>query len=894
MPADAHSWERLMEVFSRALELPPGLKRDAFLAQFLDDDPALLAEARAMLRAHEDAHPLEIERKLLNRSDTGDLSGELIGSYRLIRLIARGGMSEVYEAEREGAPFQQQVALKLLRPGLADLEARVRFGQERQILARLIHPLIVPLLDGDVTRDGRPYLVMQRVEGDTITTYCSSRNSSLEVRLRLLRDVASAVEHAHRNLIVHRDLKPSNILVTSDGQIRLLDFGVAKLLDAERDEATPVTRSDVRIMTIDYAAPEQVRGEPITTATDVYGLGAVLYELLAGERPFAAAGGARISLERAILEVEPESPSLVAARKQLPFSARLKGDLDIIVHKAMAKDPGQRFASAEEFARDLERYLAGEPVTARKPSVSYRLGKLVRRNRFAALAAFTSILLLLGLAATIILQSRRVARERDIARLEQQRANQVVALLVGLFETANPEKIPVGSDMTVGEFLDRVEGAIVANRYADPAVQAELRRTIGNVYQARSQYAQARLHFEAALDQSRRLHGERHTTTAAALHDLARLTVITGPQDAALKLVRQSLDVQRALHGENHETVAQNMQDLAGLLKAPDQKRELLERALAIRRGLTPTPTQGIASNLNALGLFAWDAGDAARARSFFEQSLEIGERLLPAGHPFTFTVMGNLAVCYQRFRQFEKAEELYRTLIDQRRRIVGEESHGLGTAYGNLGTLLTRQGKHPEAEDAFRKALAILEKSLGPAHREVANAKRNLGAIRVLRRDPLGGLPLLHEAAETLRKTQGEIPGYWFMVGQGAVARACAGRVAEAERQLRTVVDELAKVTGPSPLNDARVHLGFVLLGTAKAAEAEGLFRQALEARRQGSPVDEESVAEAESGLAAALDRLGQPEGRDLLRRSLPKFRAWGLANPYFVSLAAQTRPER
>jgi tetratricopeptide (TPR) repeat protein len=439
-----------------------------------------------------------------------------------------------------------------------------------------------------------------------------------------------------------------------------------------------------------------------------------------------------------------------------------------------------------------------------------------------------------------------------------------------------------------------VESVVVANRDIDPAVQAQLRRTLGNVYQARSQYGQARRHLEAALDQSRRLHGEMHTSTSAALHDLARLTISTGPPDAALKLIQQSLDLHRALHGEKHESVAQNMQDLSEVIEAVAEKRELLEKALAIRRSLTSTPTQGIASNLNALGVAAYHSGDLARARTYFEESLTIIQRVLPPGHPFSFTVMNNLAICYQRFGQFDEAERLYRTLIAERRRIVGEESHGAGTAFGNLGTLLTRQGKHSEAEDAFRKALAILEKSLGPAHREVANARRNLGMIRVLRRDPQSGMVMLRQAAESLRKSHGELPAYWYMLGQEAVAKANTGRAAEAERQLRTVVGELAKVTGASQINDSRVQLGFVLLQTGNPAEAEDVFRQALAARNQRSPVDEESVAEAESGLGAALDRQGKPEGRELLRRSLLKFRAWGLANPYFITLASQSRSLR
>lgn len=892
MPTDAQSWERLLEAFSEAVELPPGPERDALLAWRLDTDPALLSEAIAMLRTHDEADPPDIERKLLHLTEVCDLSGTVVGSYRLVRLIARGGMGEVYEAEREGAPFRQQVALKLLRLGVADMEARVRFRQERQILARLIHPLIVPLLDGGVTPTGQPWLVMQHVEGQAITEYCASHNSSLEERLRLACDVGRAIEYAHRNLIVHRDLKPSNIVVSADGQARLLDFGVAKMLDSEVRGA-PVTRSEVRIMTIDYAAPEQLRGEPITTATDVYGLGALLYELLAGERAFLAARLTHGSLEREILEVEPERPSLVAARKGLAFSASLKGDLDTIVLKAMAKEPGQRFASAEEFVRDLERYLAGQPVTARKPSLSYRVSKFVRRNRLATAATISSVVLLLGLASSIILQSQRVSRERDVARIEQQRANQVVSLLVDLFATANPEKTPGGSDMSIGEFLNRVEGAITSNRDIDRAVQAQLRRTLGNVHQARGEYPQARRHLEAALEHSRILHGEKHAETAAALHDIARLTITTGPPDAALKLIRQSLEVHRALHGEKHETVAQNMEDLSRVLNAADEKWELLEKALAIRRSLTTTPTQGMASNLNALGFLAWESRDATRARGYFEESLAIAGQVFPPGHPFRFMVMGNLAVCYQRFRQYGQAERLYRTLIAERARIVGPESHGIGTVYGNLGTLLAHQGKHSEAEGAFRRALTILENSLGPVHHEVANAKRNLGAIRVLRRDPEGGRRMLHEAAEIFRRNRGEVPGYWFMVSQEAVARACSGRGAEAERQLRDVVGELARATGPSAVDTSRVHLGYVLLQRGKAAEAEALFRLALEARNRTSPLDEESVAEAESGLGAALILQGKAEGREILHRSLPKFRAWGLANPYFVALASGNRSD-
>ncbi|MBL8232787.1 MAG: serine/threonine protein kinase [Bryobacterales bacterium] len=894
MPADAQSWERLMDVFANALEIGAGPDREAFLEQHLGDDPVLMAEASAMLRAHEDEAPLEIEKKLLQRAGEQDLSGSLVGSYRLIRLIARGGMGEVYAAEREGAPFRQQVALKLLRHGLADMDARVRFRQERQILARLIHPMIVPLLDGGVTADGRPYLVMQHVEGVAITDYCRERKSTIEDRLRLIRDVARAVEHAHRNLVVHRDLKPSNILATADGQARLLDFGVAKMLDPGEDPA-PVTRTDVRIMTIDYAAPEQVRGEAITTATDIYGLGILLYELLAGKRPFGD-GGTRTAMEHAILDLDPDRPSTVAARVSRLEGRRLRGDLDGIVLKAMAKEPARRYASAEEFARDIERYLAGEPVLAQRPSFTYRLSKFARRNRLASAAILTSVLLLAGSAATVLVQSRRVARERDTARLEQTRANQVVSLLVDLFSTANAEVTPGGRDLTVGQFLNKVESSVVESREADPAVRAQLRHTLGNVYLSRGQYPQAMPHLEAALAEYRRLHGDRDSRTATALHDVGRVLMQTGPRERAAQVMRQSLALQRALNGENHESVAQNMQDLSTQIADQAEARKLLEQSLAIRRSLTNGPTRGLAANLNALGMVSHQQGDMAGAQAYFEESLRNLEASVPSGHPAKQAVLSNLAMIYMRFGDYAKSEQMARTLLVERARTSGEEGHAVGTAWGNLGTILARQGKHAEAEDAFRKSVAILNKVFGPAKSEAANALRNLGMIRVLRGVPREGQQFLGQAAEGYRSTYGEIQGYWFIVGQQAVAKACSGQTVQAELQLQKVVSEIGKAKDKTAavLTDASVFHAFTLIQNRKPALAETPFRDAVMSRNQRKPVDADSVAAAEAGLGAALAMQGKAEGRDLLRRSLPKFRAWGLAPPCFVEAASKALQDR
>jgi serine/threonine protein kinase len=424
-------WQRVEELFRTSIDRPAD-ERDAYLTRACDGDEDLRREVLSLLERDtaEDfiRGPIANAALAFTAKAKVDLTGERIGHYRVKRLIGRGGMGDVYEAERDDEQFRQQVAIKIIKRGMDTEFVRDRFLRERQILATLDHPHIARLFDGGATEDGRPYFVMEFVDGEPITDYCRRRELPLDEKLKLFRDVCSAVQHAHQKLVVHRDLKPSNILVTADGTPKLLDFGIAKLLAPDPGEAVTRTETAVRLMTPDYASPEQVRGGAITTATDVYSLGVTLYELLTGRRPYQFETYSPLEIERAICDTEAPPPSDAARRQtgtSLKLARQLEGDLDNIVLMAMRKEPDRRYQSVEQFSADLLRFGAGLPVVARPDSFVYRTGKFARRHRVAVAAAALVLISLLGGIFATTLAARKASAER--ARAERRFA-QVRAL----------------------------------------------------------------------------------------------------------------------------------------------------------------------------------------------------------------------------------------------------------------------------------------------------------------------------------------------------------------------------------------------------------------------------------------------------------------------------------
>jgi serine/threonine-protein kinase len=476
-------WLRLESIFLRAADMAPE-DRAVFLAETCRDDPDLKAEIEAMLGEHQKAGTKDRPDRLiaLTRLNTPqDLTGSTVGAYQVEALIGRGGMGEVYRASRLGGAPGQQVAVKVVPSTLASSDVVRRFRLERQILARLQHPNIVILLDGGITLGGQPYLVMRYVDGIPITKYAEQHRLPVADRLRLFDITCEAVQFAHTNLIVHRDLKPSNILVTAEGQVRLLDFGIAKLLDVTTFDLTAPTTGERRLLTPEHAAPEQFAGQPVTTATDVYALGVLLYQLLTGVRPFADVPS--IDLPRAVCEREPVPPSQAAAasEKTAGLSQELRGDLDHIVLMALRKEPTRRYASAGQLAEDIRRYLDGRPVIARADTFGYRTSKFVARNRVALAGVALSGILLLGAAAVVIRQSRLRADALIQAEAGRTRATRLASFMVGVFDANDPNEAR-GRTVTARALLDRAANQLVREPAIDPTLRAHMEVALGRAY----------------------------------------------------------------------------------------------------------------------------------------------------------------------------------------------------------------------------------------------------------------------------------------------------------------------------------------------------------------------------------------------------------------------------
>ena len=542
---DANRWQRLETLFVAALDRDDSA-RQAFLRSETADDPTLFTEVCAMLAANGESRALAVESQLIRDTPIDSpFVGRLdrappavLGPYRLIEQIGHGGMGVVYRAERADGQYTQTVAIKLVRTDFATPDLVQRSRSERQILARLEHASIARLLDGAVAADGSPYLVMEYVSGRPITEHCDAARLTIDQRLRLFQVVCRAVHYAHQNLVVHRDLKPSNILVTADGQVKLLDFGIAKLMTPDDPGDAASARTLLPLMTPDYASPEQVRGESITTATDVYALGLLLYELLCGERAQRAGGASPVAIEHTICEVEPQAPSVSVAKgtaAEIAERARgrggmrieqlqkqLRGDLDTIVDMALRKEPARRYASAEQLAIDIERHLGGQPVVARPDTFGYRTAKFLRRNRVGVAAAIAVILsIVAGLSVALIGMVRARDAERQ-AVAEAAVATSVSEFLVNLFRASDPEEAR-GDTVTARELLDRGADRIRSGLDDQPEVRARLLGTIAQAYESLGSFEQALALREEELAIQQAASGPESAAVGMTLAELADL-----------------------------------------------------------------------------------------------------------------------------------------------------------------------------------------------------------------------------------------------------------------------------------------------------------------------------------------------------------------------------------
>ncbi|MGH9853116.1 MAG: tetratricopeptide repeat protein [Blastocatellia bacterium] len=858
-------WRRVEELFLTVADRPAA-EREAYLTRVCGGDEELRHEVLSLLAR--DTNEDFIEKPIagvavsLSPEPGDDAAGSRIGPYRLTRLVGRGGMGAVYEAVRDDDQFQQQVAIKLIKGGMDSDFVRERFLRERQILASLDHPHIARLLDGGATAEGQPYFVMEFVAGEPIIEYCRQRKLSLDEKLKLFRDVCSAVQHAHQKLVVHRDLKPSNILVTAEGAPKLLDFGIAKLLASDPGEAVTRTETAVRLMTPDYASPEQVRGGQITTATDVYALGAVLYELLTTRRPHQFATYSPLEIERAICDTEAPRPS-EAARHQTgapPRLARqLAGDLDNIVLMALRKEPARRYQSVEQFSEDIRRYLTGLPVVARKDTFRYRAGKFARRHKagvviMALLAVFT-----VALAVLVV----RLARERNRANQAAATAQAVEQSLVAVFEFADPGRSR-GNTITAKELLDQGAEKVLRDLKDQPVVQAKLMDTIGGLYQSIGVYDRAQTLLEEALKLRRQTLGAKHVDVAASLHNLGTLAHAKGDFAGSESRLREALELRRELLGTGRPEVADTMNELGKVLLERGNLTEaepLLRDALALLRRRLGPEHKDVANGLNGLGRLLSKQGKFAEAAEVYGQELEIHRRLYGAEHPSVASSLNSRAAMLHEQGDYNGAEASFREALALQQKLLGAEHPEIAPTLANLASVLQDKREYEEAEQCYRQALELRRKLFGDNHPYQAITVNNLASLLRDKGDLAGAEVLYRQSLALRRKLFGEthfetataignLGGVYFDKGQ----------YDEALRLYRQALDTYLKSQSPDHwmVNRTRSHIGGCLTKLKRYREAE------------------EQLLAAYAGLKAA-----RGEQNDLTRRSVGRlielYEAWG-----------------
>jgi serine/threonine-protein kinase len=746
-----------------------------------------------------------------------------------------------------------------------------RFRTERQILAALDHPHIARLLDGGTTDRGLPFFVMDYVEGAPITRYCEDRRLATRERIELFRLVCAAVQFAHQNLVVHRDLKPANILITPDGTPKLLDFGIAKLLNPELAGATVMpTLLGWRPMTPDYASPEQIRGERITTASDVYSLGVLLYELLTGRSPHD--GRPEDPLERArwICAHEPPRPSAAVRGREDGDRLRraLAGDLDTIVLKALRKEPAERYPSAEKLAEDLGRHLHGLPVQARRGTAAYRAAKLVRRHRLGAAVGAILVLALVAFGAGMGLRAAQLARERDRAEQQRLRAEQVTAFLVGLFEVSDPLRA-TGRTITAREILDAGAGKLSAELQDQPEVRTELQGMVGGIYRRLGLLDRAAALTEASLDGRRRWLGPEHPKVAESLNDLAIVHEDRGEYERAEALYRQALAMRRKLLGAEDPAVAQSLNDLACVLLARGEyggAEDAFRDSLAMRRRLFGDAHPDVAKSLNNLAIVLWAQGRYPQAEEQFEEALALRRRFLGAEHVEVADALNNLALVVQAQGRGPEAETLYRDALAMRRKLLGEEHPRVADSLNNVGYVLQGQGGFAEAQGFHQEALALRRELLGDEHPDVAQSLFNLGVVAHGLGDLAAAEERHRESLTVRRRVLGadhpEVAASLDALGQVLLD---AGRPAEAAELLTQALDLRRQKLGEDHPDTASTlanrSWARSALGDLAAAEADA--REALARLRESTPEDAGRIAEAEASLGAALAR-GQGRGRE------------------------------
>ncbi len=910
-------WQEIQQLFYDALELPAA-ERDGFLKQRCGGDPDMLRELETLLAASDQT--LGFARQAVvavarQQEEQPFLNGTRIGPYRLLRPIGEGGMGKVYLATRADELYRQEVAIKLMNPAAGQGSAMLlRFNSERQILANLNHPNIARLLDGGITADGLPYLVMEYVPGIPIDAYVRENKLDTKGRLNLFITLCAAVEYAHKNLVIHRDIKPGNILVTAAGVPKLLDFGIAKLLDTESGVPAP-TRTVDRMLTPEYASPEQVRGETVTTSWDVYALGVLLYELLVGERPFRLDSGSPLEAMQIVCERDPEAPS--RAVRAHPESAssdavrQVSVELDNIVLMAMRKEPGRRYASVSALAQDVTAFLDGYPVHARTDSFAYRSRKFVRRHSVATAAAAVALVGLVAFSIGMGVLAGRAEKARALAEQQRLTAQHEADFLASIFQAATPDEA-LGREITARDLLDEGTKRIDEELGTEPDVQSTMLDNVGYAYFRLGTYDKAQSLLERAYNLKKSSNSTDRLGLATNAFNLATIYRMRGEFKRAEPYFHEAINLRQQMLGPDAEPVTEPLDGLGECLYdegrdaeaesilrtslaiqhkqkmdkgdigrgylalvlerrgAYQEARQLLREAVEISRQVRGAQSASYFVHLHNLAGASIDAGDLSEAETTEREALAVRRRIVAADHPDLGYPLNNLGWILLAKGDWKAAEPVLHEALEIRRKALGEKHPLFAASLANWARVLQAGGDYAQAEQDFRQALAIAQQANGPENWAAAKILSYLGVLQLNRGDFAGAEQHARQALAMRRKLGGdEHPDVATSLIEVAVTREFQRDPAGAEVLFREAFEIRKKklYAGHPDTAAAEVRAGEALVEEGKTSEAEPLLREAVATlNREPFPVQPWQLADANAQLGICLRKLGRARDGDAL----------------------------
>jgi eukaryotic-like serine/threonine-protein kinase len=828
MKLDQETWARVYPWLDKAQDVPANDLRE-WIARIVAEQPdvgvplrEILAQGALLDNNEFLAGPLYIPEDRQSRA------GQQVGAYTIDTLLAEGGMGEVWLAHRSDGQFEGRFAVKLLHLDTPGAKALDRFKREGRVLARLTHPNIARLIDAGATPEGQPFLVLEYIDGEHVDQYCESRSLSTRSRIRLFLDVLAAVAHAHSSLIIHRDVKPSNVLVTTGGIVKLLDFGIAKLVDPDLtlEQRGQLTRIEDVVLTPSYAAPEQILGEPLSTGTDVYQLGVLLHVLLVGRLPRGKVDTTRSERIQTALS---ETPVRMSDAVSGSLRRELRGDLDAIIEKSLRKRPSERYSTASALSADLQRYLEHEPVSARTGIFAYRAGKFVRRYRGAVLSVTAALASLMIATAISLTQQHTI-------RLERDRADQITGFMTQIFKVPDPSEAR-GNTVTAREILDKSSRQIESGAGLDARVQSDLLQVMAGTYANLGLYGRAHSLAQSALDSRRRLLGPEDPKTLGSLQQMGNILMLEGHATEAENSFKNTLSLELRVLGPQNLLTLQTQDALVSALSSKGQYGEaeklgrqtvaIETQTLGPRHLLTLNTTRLLASALRHQNRFG-------EAEALYRQTAFIQRQALGADHPDTLKTEFSLAYMLTLQGRYSEAEGIYRDVLAVRRRVLGDEHPDTADTLTTLAIELVHiRSRYTEAEELYRTALAVELRQLGPESRFTTRAEEGLANLLTEESRFGEAEPLFREVLRVRLKLLGPDSTDTLLTQRNLACLILAeGHIEEAERLFRATLERDLRVLAPNDRDvfGVKYMLAETLLRAHRPQEAEVLARQAFE----------------------------------------------------------------